>query len=272
MTPHLYIYSGAGNDFVVVDGRGTDVSAMREPAAIEALCREHGTDGFMILDEACQGTDFRMEYYNSDGSGGMMCGNGGRCIVAFADALGIIPADGSVYLFEAADGLHTGEVLSRDGERKIVRIKMIDAFDLRRMEVCGHKGCYVNTGTRHFVTFEPDVAQTDVEGTGALLRHDPAFAPQGANINFVTVTGARSLAVRTFEKGVEAETLACGTGITASAIVAWYMGSGEPAPAGQPVHYDIRARIDDLAVDFIPASEGEIVAREVYLTGPATVL
>ena len=105
----LYIYSGAGNSFVVLDAR--------KPLEvdIQGLCSRFGTDGLMMLFDDAE-LDFRMEYYNSDGSGGMMCGNGGRCIVAFADHLGIQPRDGKVYAFRAADGMHTGAVQERDGE------------------------------------------------------------------------------------------------------------------------------------------------------------
>ncbi len=130
METKLYKFSGAGNDFVVIDGREGDVSAFRELARIEALCKEFKTDGFMILGDGDAEVDFTMEFYNPDGSGGMMCGNGGRCIVAFADYLGIRPAhrpalrqaqgpgseqvpelvEGPAeYLFRAPDGLHTGE-------------------------------------------------------------------------------------------------------------------------------------------------------------------
>ena len=123
----LHKYSGAGNDFVVLDGRKEDVSEFRTPERIAALCDRRtgfaaadgriGADGLMIL-TGDPDYDFRMEYYNSDGSGGMMCGNGGRCIVAFADALGLKPADGRVFRFVAADGEHTGEILAREGDCK----------------------------------------------------------------------------------------------------------------------------------------------------------
>ena len=107
----LYKMSGAGNDFVVLDGRGVDVSEFRRPERIAELCREYRTDGLMILDNG--DADFRMEFYNPDGSGGMMCGNGGRCIVAFADWLGIAPSTPDHYTFLAPDGLHSAEILSR---------------------------------------------------------------------------------------------------------------------------------------------------------------
>ena len=298
----LHKYSGAGNDFVVLDGRTEDVSAFRSTQRIAELCDRRsgfaaadgriGADGLMILTDDPD-YDFRMEYYNSDGSGGMMCGNGGRCIVAFADALGIRPADGRVFRFVAADGPHTGEILARDGDRKTVRIRMIDVHTFHP----ALDGWFLDTGTRHFVRFVPDVEAVDIEKEGYQARWDPIFAPIGANANFVSVDPDGTLRVRTFEKGVEAETLACGTGITASAIAAYLIGSVEEARAGvvetgtpnicrtlfscpakfgspargdasatEPVRFDIQARIARLAVEFRP--EGDHFT-DVYLTGPA---
>jgi diaminopimelate epimerase len=291
----LHKYSGAGNDFVVLDGRTEDVSDFRTPGRIAALCDRSsgfvaadgriGADGLMILtDDPVY--DFRMEYYNSDGSGGMMCGNGGRCIVAFADALGLTPADGRVFRFVAADGEHTGEILSRNGDCKTVRIRMIDVHEFHP----ALDGWFLDTGTRHFVRFVPDVEAVDIETEGRTARWDPLFAPIGANANFVSVGADGTLHVRTFEKGVEGETLACGTGITASAIAAYLEGSAAavsplsgcasltPDPVrvngsetalpnpSESIHYDIQARIARLAVDFRP---GENCFTDVYLTGPA---
>lgn len=279
----LHKYSGAGNDFMVLDGRTEDVSPYRAPASISAVCGKFGTDGMMIL-TGDDDYDFRMEYYNSDGSGGMMCGNGGRCIVAFADALGIKPRDGQMYYFLAADGPHTGEILARDGDRRTVRIRMIDVRTFHP----ALDGWFLDTGTRHFVRFVPDVEAVDVEEEGRRARWDPAFAPVGANANFVSVDPDGLLRVRTFEKGVEGETLACGTGITAAAV-AFYLASRRadenyfsdkftekpisappsttlaPASAAS-VHFDIQARIARLAVDFRPVDGG---FTDVYLTGPA---
>ena len=260
----LYKFSGAGNDFVVLDGRKEDVSAFRAEERIEALCREFRTDGLMILGAGDPGEDFSMEFYNPDGSGGMMCGNGGRCIVAFADYLGIRPgaADG-VFLFRAPDGLHTGEILQRPGEGTWqVRIKMIDVKGVT--PVLG--GWFLNTGTRHFVRFVDDVEKVDVEKEGKSLRCNPAFAPEGTNVNFVQAA-PDGLHVRTFEKGVEGETLACGTGLTASAIVSVAAGRH---PMEKPVHVDLKARQDWLSVDFMPG-EGDCYT-DVYLTGPARLV
>ena len=305
----IYKFSGAGNDFVVIDGREGDVSAFREVPRIEALCKEFKTDGLMILgmpdqvghDDGSTGSatvmadpdrpsvDFTMEFYNPDGSGGMMCGNGGRCIVAFADYLGIQPtyrpalrqAQGpgteqvpelvegpAEYLFCAPDGLHTGEILERpDGstgsptDRWIVRIKMIDVQGITPML----GGYFLNTGTRHFVKFVEDVEQVDVDSEGKALRWNEAFAPVGTNVNFVHVA-PDGLQVRTFEKGVEGETLACGTGLTACALVAHHAG----VPAATPGAYRLRARQDWLSVNFTPGADEKFT--DVYLTGPARLV
>ena len=291
----LYKFSGAGNDFVVIDGREGDVSAFREVPRIEALCKEYKTDGLMILGQEMPGqaghdgcstvmaapdrpsVDFSMEFYNPDGSGGMMCGNGGRCIVAFADYLGIRPAEcersaegvtaaPGVFLFRAPDGLHTGEILDRPSEDLwTVRIKMIDVLGVTPML----GGYFLNTGTRHFVKFVDDVEQVDVEAEGKALRWDPAFAPVGTNVNFVHVA-PDGLHVRTFEKGVEGETLACGTGLTASAIAAAFAGALTPNDPRSARTVAVRARQDWLSVDFTPEADAKFT--DVYLTGPALLV
>ena len=275
----VYHFSGAGNDFVVIDGREGDVSQYREVPRIEALCKEHKTDGLMILGQEMPGqaghdgrsedvmadpdrpsVDFTMEFFNPDGSGGMMCGNGGRCIVAFADYLGIKPASGDVFLFRAQDGLHTGEILARPEDGLwTVRIKMIDVQGITPML----GGYFLNTGTRHFVKFVDDVEQVDIDTEGRALRWNEAFAPVGTNVNFVHVA-PDGLHVRTFEKGVEGETLACGTGLTASAIAAYAAGVIPDADVR------LRARQDWLSVNFTPGADEKFT--DVYLTGPARLV
>ena len=307
----IYHFSGAGNDFVVIDGREGDVSAFREVPRIEALCKQYKTDGLMILGSGDARVDFTMEFYNPDGSGGMMCGNGGRCIVAFADYLGIRPGERflhpegvrndrkpavrndrntNLFLFRAPDGLHTGEILERPGDGLwTVRIKMIDVQGITPML----GGYFLNTGTRHFVKFVEDVEQVDVDAEGKALRWNEAFAPVGTNVNFVHVA-PDGLHVRTFEKGVEGETLACGTGLTASAIAAFYrdsfVGHHPPrndiavipnalsvipsAPSVIPSEakesYRLRARQDWLLVNFTPGPDDTFT--DVYLTGPARLI
>jgi diaminopimelate epimerase len=279
--PTLYKFSGAGNDFVVLDGRKADVSAFRQTERISALCKEYRTDGLMILGQA-DGYDFAMEFYNPDGSGGMMCGNGGRCIVAFADYLGLKPAstDG-IWHFLAPDGPHEAQILpfpvdmSPGGKvlRKwTVRLKMINVQGVD--SVMG--GYFLNTGTRHFVKFVADVDGLDVEKEGPVIRWDKAFQPEGTNANFVEVA-ADGLHVRTFEKGVEGETLACGTGLTASAIAAYAAGHAGVIPGSTDVIpgstrnlFRLQCRRGDwLQVDF--KAHGDRFT-DVYLTGPAELI
>ncbi len=229
----------------------------RNPSRITELCRKHHTDGLMILDTDAA-VDFSMEFYNPDGSGGMMCGNGGRCIVAFADMLGLTPsAPDGTWHFLAPDGPHTATILSRPlchSERSeesswTVRLKMIDVERITPVK----DGYFLNTGTRHFVKFVDDVNAVDVAEEGKRLRWDPVFQPEGTNVNFVQVA-PDGLHVRTFEKGVEGETLACGTGLTASAVV-----------YGSSTNLQCR-RGDWLKVEFTKNGTG---AKDVFLTGPA---
>lgn len=277
----LYKYSGAGNDFVVLDGRSEDVGHYREAGVIRSLCSREdgfqaadgriGADGLMILSVA-DGYDFSMEFYNPDGSSGMMCGNGGRCIVAFSSFLGLVPADGKVFRFVAADGEHTGEIVSSEGDVATVRLGMIDCSEYHSVL----DGWFLNTGTRHFVKFVDDVESLDLESEGKRYRWDEKFAPLGVNANFVQRLADGSLKVRTFEKGVEAETLACGTGLTACAIASWldsHEGSRETAASSWgSVRVALHARIADLKVDFKAPERADAAFKEVFLTGPAELV
>lgn len=277
----LYKYSGAGNDFVVLDGRSEDVGHYREAGVIRSLCSREdgfqaadgriGADGLMIL-SAADGYDFSMEFYNPDGSSGMMCGNGGRCIVAFSSFLGLVPADGKVFQFVAADGEHTGEIVSSEGDVATVRLGMIDCSEYHSVL----DGWFLNTGTRHFVKFVDDVESLDIESEGKRYRWDEKFAPLGVNANFVQRLADGSLKVRTFEKGVEAETLACGTGLTACAIASWldsHEDSRETAASSWgSVRVALHARIADLKVDFKAPERADAAFKEVFLTGPAELV
>lgn len=256
----FYKYSGAGNSFVVIDGRTIDASRFKREDMVRALCMEHGTDGLMILENSDK-ADFRMDYFNPDGTGGMMCGNGGRCIVAFADVVGVKAFHSRDYVFEAPDGIHHAEILSHLGECKIVRLEMADVAAAE--ELSG--GFFLDTGARHLVLFVPDVEKVDVEAEGRKYRHDPVFAPLGTNVDFVNADGPGCLRVRTFEKGVEAETLACGTGITAAAIAAYVKGIAPFSGENGVCSYELRARQDTLKVDF-RCRENAFV--DVHLTGP----
>ena len=261
--PTLHKFSGAGNDFVVLDGRNGGAQAYRQADTISRVCRRYKTDGLMILTEA-PGVDFAMEFYNPDGSGGMMCGNGGRCITAFADSLGIKPS-GDTYVFKAPDGLHSARILSHEGNLWTVRLRMIDVKEYHPST----GGWFLNTGTRHLVLFVPDIEAVDMVKLAPSLRWKEEFQPEGTNVNFVQVR-PDGLHVRTFEKGVEGETLACGTGLTASALAAWKAGFAPSRKKDGTVEYRLQCRRGDwLTVEFKPAP-GEFTG--VYLTGPAELV
>ena len=287
----FYKYQGAGNDFLIADnrdGRIREVDGVLTAdcadgtvwtAEISELCDRRygvGADGLMLLENGGQDLDFRMVYFNSDGSGGMMCGNGGRCIVAFAADMGVeASGEDGTYVFEAADGLHTAQVIMDEGKVKTVRIKMKDVSEavhhesLRGVD-CLSEGWFLDTGTRHFVRQVCDLEYYDVVNEGRTIRYGAEeLKPIGANVNFIEPDEG-ILKVRTYEKGVEDETFACGTGIVASAIAAYLNGLPSTSSAGDLLTYDIRAKRDALRVEFRPVASGGFLAVDVYLTGPAT--
>lgn len=263
----FYKYQGAGNDFLIADNR--DGSLRLSPEQVARLCDRRygvGADGLMLL-ETSDRYDFRMVYYNSDGSGGMMCGNGGRCIVAFAADRGV-----KNFEFEAADGYHKAEILSDDGIIKTVRLKMTDVLEIKAYEYLEgmpipSEGYFLNTGTRHYVRLVEDVENCRLFAEGRLIRYAREFQPEGVNVNFVEPCGDY-LKVRTYEKGVEDETNACGTGIVASCLAAWSSRAMEPQHIGPDrFRYDVRAKRDALAVEF--TQKDDMLAADVWLTGPA---
>lgn len=254
MTISFHKYEGAGNDFVLLDGR----SPLPElsPEFVALLCNRRfgiGADGLMVV-ESADGYDFRMRYFNADGYEGTMCGNGGRCITLYVHLLGI---GGPVKRFIACDGEHTAEILSGDGHSGRVRLQMSDPTPT---EPYG-EGLLLNTGSPHYVEVREDIALIDVEAEGAAIRYSEPLASQGgANINFIEPLDEGELLIRTYERGVEAETLACGTGATAAAIVA--------ATTLYPTlnHIELIAPGGELEVDFERTPDG---FRNVHLTGPA---
>ncbi len=279
----FYKYQGAGNDFLIADNRDAHIrhedgflvcneEGVERKLRISDICDRRygvGADGLMLL-EGSDSYDFHMTYFNSDGSGGMMCGNGGRCIVAFAADMGIAHFD-----FDAADGFHSAEILKYDGKSKTVRLKMKDVEEHCRHDALTgvdvpSQGWFLDTGTRHFVRFVSGIDEYDIVGEGRNIRYNAReLMPVGANVNFVEPTDA-GIRVRTYEKGVEDETFACGTGITASAIAAYLSGV---APSrmedGGRVVYEVEAKRDHLAVDFLPSDDLRRFS-DVWLTGPAT--
>ena len=265
----FYKYQGAGNDFLIADNRSGELHLSVEQIA--ALCDRRygvGADGLMLLEKSAE-YDFRMVYYNSDGSGGMMCGNGGRCMVAFAADQGIAHYD-----FDAADGFHTAQILASEGSQKTVRLKMKDVARIQKYEALTgvnvrSEGYFLDTGTRHYVRFVDGLDSYDIVSEGREIRYDAQeLMPIGANVNYVEPCD-EGVKVRTYEKGVEDETYACGTGIVAS-CVASYVNGLVPTEITQEgrVKFDVRAKRDALSVDFVPSER--VVAEDVWLTGPAT--
>lgn len=265
----LYKYHGAGNDFLLADNR--DGRIRLDPEQIRRVCDRRlgiGSDGLMLLDSS-NALDFRMEFFNPDGSSGMMCGNGGRCIAAFAARMGVEPREGR-FEFEAPDGPHTAVFHGGDAGSRVrtVRLKMRDVSGIIRHD--DESACFLDTGARHLVKFVTGLSDYPVLSEGRRLRRDPRFAPAGTNVNFVEMQD-RILRIRTFEKGVENETLACGTGIVAAAMAACYRDIPATTGSGGSISYTVRAAVSDLQVDFTPSAKGEpFRATEVWLTGPAT--
>jgi diaminopimelate epimerase len=203
-------YHGTGNDFILVDNR--DDRFKPDEKLIAGLCHRRfgvGADGLITLNDAT-GFDFRMKYYNSDGKESTMCGNGGRCMVAFADFLSLSKG---TFRFIAADGEHAGSVLEKDGDVYMVKISMNDVPGYHLM----NRDFILDTGSPHLVRFVSDIEILDVVREGRALRNLDVFQPGGINVNFVEDRGGE-LFVRTYERGVEDETLSCGTGVTASAL------------------------------------------------------
>ena len=265
MKLHCFKYQGAGNDFVILDNRKGDVNLT--DAQVHQLCDRRfgiGSDGLMLLGAGDGKYDFTMRYFNADGPEGTMCGNGGRCLVAFAAHCGI-----KKFEFTAIDGYHRAEVLEYSPTRCIVRLKMRDLkVENGTQPIEAFKdGYFLDTGSPHFVQFVEDIDKFDVDTEGKRLRWDSRWA-KGTNVNFVEPT-AEGIKVRTYERGVEAETWACGTGCTASSITSYHHGvkSFTKDGAGR-VKFAIQALGDRLAVDFIPHEDGSY--DDIYLTGPAT--
>jgi diaminopimelate epimerase len=253
MTIQFSKYHGTGNDFVIIDGREQDTSYL-DMDLIHQICDRRfgiGGDGMIILEDSKQG-DFNMRYFNADGRESTMCGNGGRCIAAFAYHLGV---SGLESHFEGIDGMHSATLLP-NGE---IRLKLTDIHGLRWME----DGYLLDTGSPHFVKFVTQLDQWDVEQAGREIRHQSRFGKKGVNVNFVEQGGSSNrISVRTFERGVEAETYSCGTGVTAAAICSYYHFKTDI------FSYSVRTRGGKLNVTFKTQHHNQYT--DVYLTGPAS--
>ncbi len=263
MLLHFYKMNGAGNDFIVIDNR--DLSIPLDADTIEALCDRHrgiGADGLLAVEPATQGADYRFRYYNADGGEAEMCGNGARCFGRFAAHLTEKPP--KRVTFETQAGILSAEMVGDE-----VRIAMSAPKDLQLAIPTTLPGLdaqlhFINTGVPHVVAFVPGgeaFEDLDVYRHGRAIREHPAFAPAGTNANFATVLRPGHLEIRTYERGVEDETLACGTGMVACALI-HHLLTGAPSP----IQIDV-AGGDTLQVGFVKSADQSFT--QVTLTGPA---
>lgn len=253
----FFKFHGAGNDFILVDNRSDVFSG--DPEIIRSLCKRRfgvGADGLILLNSD-SGADFYIQYFNADGSPATMCGNGGRCIAAFARHLGIV---GNKMHFKAADGFHSAEILFAKENFYQVKLSLNDVQEVRKEK----RDYILNTGVPHFVRFLRNVPDEDLDivAEGRSIRYNEKFMPEGINVNFVSEI-SEGIFVRTYERGVEDETLSCGTGVTASAI-AYALEQGVNKG---PVKVTTRGGL--LEVDFRLENNQ---AKDLFLTGPAVMV
>jgi diaminopimelate epimerase len=250
--------NGAGNDFVMLDNRGGELRL--NPEQIAQICDRHrgvGADGVLMLEPAADGADFRMRYYNADGGEAEMCGNGARCFARYASR---VAGPMEKLSFETPAG-----VIGAELQGELVRLQMSEPTDLRVAitiplpdgPIAAH---FVNSGVPHVVVAVDDLEHVDVRGLGSAIRRSKMFEPKGTNANFLEQRGERQIAIRTYERGVEDETLACGTGVVASALI-----FAATKKTSGPIGVLVRGG-NELQVDF--EKEGDRF-KNVTLTGPA---
>lgn len=245
----FYKYQGTGNDFIMIDNRENLFPTQNRTKTVAELCHRRfgiGADGLILLEKSSQ-YPFRMVYFNSDGNESTMCGNGGRCLVVFAQDLGLFA--GNEITFEAIDGVHTAHIQGSE-----VRLHMKDVNLIEQHA----EGLFLNTGSPHVVTWVDDAAAHKVVEEGRRIRNLNTYLPGGTNVNFVSKRPDGTLFVRTYERGVEDETYSCGTGVTAVALVAATLGYTSPVQLHTPG--------GKLTISFKAQESG---FSDVYLQGPA---
>jgi diaminopimelate epimerase len=252
LTPMIIVfnkYQGTGNDFIIIDNR-TEIINPGDSALINRLCDRRfgiGADGLILISASHQ-YDFDMKYYNSDGFESTMCGNGGRCSSAYAIKEKIA---GNNLIFKAIDGVHKAVM-----EGDIIRLQMNDVHEPRLI----NGNYFINTGSPHCVSFRTEINKIDVNSEGKTIRWSEDYAPAGTNVNFVEVR-EKGIYVRTYERGVEEETLSCGTGVTASAIASVLAGQIDTNPVS------VITKGGNLSVSF--KIDGKSIT-DIWLSGPAT--
>jgi diaminopimelate epimerase len=249
-TIHFYKYQATGNDFVIIDNRETKFTFSNEQIA--KICHPKfgvGADGLMLI-ENHPTLNFHLEYFNSDGTQSL-CGNGCRAAVQFASQLGLVNGKAS---FAAFDGAHAAEILSSGN----IRLKMTDVNEIKMIG----NDYFIYTGSPHYIRFVSDVQNYPVVDEGKKIRYDEQFKPGGTNVNFVELLQDNTIFVRTYERGVENETLSCGTGITAAALAAALKGYSSPVK--------INSLGGNLSVEFKSGQSGTF--QEIYLVGPAKMV
>ena len=250
MEIHFWKYQGTGNDFIMLDGRTTGYDSLSSEK-IRYLCHRRfgiGADGLIVLEPSNE-ADFYMRYYNSDGRISTMCGNGGRCITRFAHDLGIIRDS---YSFEAIDGPHESFIAD-----DLVHLRM---GDVNQVQDLGNGGFFIDTGSPHFVKWQEELKDGSILEDAQLVRYSDTYRQEGVNVNFVSGSG-NVLKMRTYERGVEDETLSCGTGVTAAALVASYLGKLSKNRA------EVKTPGGILQLKFVRSEEG---FSDIWLTGPAS--
>ncbi len=250
--------NGAGNDFILFDNRAGDIDLDR--SQIAHLCDRHrgiGADGILLLEKAANHADFRMRYFNADGGEAEMCGNGARCFARFANKVAGVQAKIS---FETPAGVISAELVD-----DLVTLQMTEPTDLRldiELPVTNENKIvhFIDSGVPHVVIPVPQINDVDVRKEGSAIRYHKMFSTRGANVNFVEKRGAKEIAIRTYERGVEDETLACGTGIVASALI-----FAAIEKVNGPISVTARGG-DELQVGF---EKSDNQFHNVTLTGPA---